>query len=65
MLLVTFIADICPRCGSLNEIENGEQRLWCPDCGGQPLMYEQLVECEECTGDGSCLTCKGTGHARA
>jgi hypothetical protein len=61
-VLVTFVADICPWCGSQNEAESGEQRVSCPNCSSQHLNYIQLVECETCTGDGSCASCRGTGR---
>lgn len=36
---------------------------WCQGCAGsgRSVMYEQLVACEECIGDGNCVLCVGEG----
>jgi hypothetical protein len=58
LVLLRQAVDICPRCAEYSEIENGEQRAWCPDCHGCGFVYEQLIVCGDCAGDGYCLVCE-------
>lgn len=57
-LVMQWVAiDVCSSCQG-----HGRTGLaWCAACGGlgRTVLSEQLVECEECIGDGSCVACGG------
>lgn len=62
LVLVRQVVDTCARCAEFDEIENGMQRAWCPDCGGHGLIYEELLVCRDCIGNGYCVACCGEGR---
>lgn len=51
----------CGVCMGYGQVPAGERRRWCPQCGGsgKHLLYEELVACDECIGDGACIACGG------
>jgi len=60
LVLATFTRNVCMTCQG-----TGRTGLaWCQGCGGngRQLMYEELIPCEDCVGDGSCAPCVGTGR---
>jgi hypothetical protein len=60
LVLDMLTRSMCPTCRGYGAV----RKDGCPACGGsaRPLMTKQFVECKECTGDGNCMSCKGTGH---
>lgn len=59
LVMEAFTVDRCAECHGFGRTRSA----WCRSCGGSGryLMYEELVACQECIGDGSCVACEGKG----
>ena len=66
LVLALYTVDVCATCKGYGNVGEGAQRRWCPACGGSGryLMYDELVPCQACVGDGACLSCMGTGEVQ-
>ncbi len=64
LVLAAFTVDVCATCMGYGTVREGATRRWCPACGGNGryLMYDELVPCQACVGDGACVPCLGSGQ---
>ena len=66
-VLARYTVNVCLTCHGFGSVREGARRRWCPACGGSGryLMYDELVPCQACVGDGACVPCMGTGEVQA
>ena len=64
LVLAAFTVNLCRVCKGDGILRRARPRRWCPACdgSGRYLMYNELVPCQDCIGDGACVPCAGSGE---